>query len=118
MTMPSAESRSLASGNRAKTLGPASRAPSTRRPDGPRRGRWNCRHALADLKAQARQVPAEKDQAVLLRADDDGRLLGLSTVKLYRGAARGPPRRVLCSGDTVVAPEAWCSPAAVRTAVS
>jgi hypothetical protein len=57
---------------------------------------------------------AEKDQVVLLRASG-GRLLGFSTVKVYRSVACGALRRVLFSGDTVVAPEAWRSPVAVRT---
>jgi hypothetical protein len=56
---------------------------------------------------------AEKDRVVLLR-EAGGALVGFSTFKLYRTAAAGAPRRVLFSGDTVVAPEAWRSPAAVR----
>lgn len=57
---------------------------------------------------------AEKDHAVLIRAGD-ARLVGFSTMKAYRSEAAGAPRRVLFSGDTIVAPEAWSSPVAVRS---
>lgn len=54
---------------------------------------------------------AEKDRIVVLR-DGGGRLRGFSTLALYRSAAAGA--RVLFSGDTIVDPEAWRSPVAVR----
>jgi hypothetical protein len=57
---------------------------------------------------------AEKDRAVLIRSDD-GALVGFSTFKLWRTWIRGEPRRVLFSGDTIVAPEAWRSPVAIRS---
>jgi hypothetical protein len=55
----------------------------------------------------------EKDQAVLLRAEG-GRLVGFSTLRVYRTTAAGAARRVLFSGDTIVDPEAWRSPEAIR----
>jgi len=55
----------------------------------------------------------EKDHVVLLRADD-GRLVGFSTLRVYRSAAAGAPRRVLFSGDTIVDPEAWRSADSLR----
>jgi len=55
---------------------------------------------------------AEKDHAVLLR--DGPRLVGFSTLKIYRTLAAGAPRRVLFSGDTIVDPEVWRSPHALR----
>jgi hypothetical protein len=66
--------------------------------------------SAADFEADL----AEKDHAVLVHAGD-GRLVGFSTLRLYRSAAAGAPRRVLFSGDTVVAPEAWQSTEAIRS---
>lgn len=57
---------------------------------------------------------AEKDQALLVRSEA-GALVGFSTFKFWRTRVRGVPRRVLFSGDTIVAPEAWRSPVAIRT---
>ena len=56
---------------------------------------------------------AEKDHAVLLRAEG-GRLVGFSTLQVYRTTVAGEARRVLFSGDTIVDPEAWRSPHALR----
>jgi len=56
----------------------------------------------------------EKDQAMLIRTDA-GALVGFSTFKVWRTRVLGRPWRVLFSGDTIVAPEAWRSPVAVRT---
>ncbi len=57
---------------------------------------------------------AEKDQAMLIRSSA-GALVGFSTFKVWHTRVRGQPWRVLFSGDTIVAPEAWRSPIAVRT---
>ncbi|HET9555215.1 MAG TPA: hypothetical protein VFP50_19780 [Anaeromyxobacteraceae bacterium] len=57
---------------------------------------------------------AEKDHAVLLRAAG-GRLVGFSTLRVYVSRATGAPRRVLFSGDTIVDPEVWRSPYAIRS---
>lgn len=56
---------------------------------------------------------AEKDHAVLLRAEG-GRLVGFSTLRVWRTEVAGEARRVLFSGDTIVDPEAWRSPQALR----
>lgn len=56
----------------------------------------------------------EKDQAVVIRSDA-GAVVGFSTFKLWRTTVGGEGRRVLFSGDTIVAPEVWRSPVAVRT---
>lgn len=57
---------------------------------------------------------AEKDGAMLIR-DGGGALVGFSTFKTWWTRVGGAPRRVLFSGDTIVAPEARRSPVAVRT---
>lgn len=57
---------------------------------------------------------ADKERAMLIRGDG-GALVGFSTFKTWRTRVGGEARRVLFSGDTIVAPEAWRSPVAVRT---
>jgi hypothetical protein len=54
----------------------------------------------------------EKDWVVRIRRD--GRLVGFTTLQLYRSAAAGAMRHVVYSGDTIVAPEAWGSPVLAR----
>lgn len=55
----------------------------------------------------------EKDHAVLLRAAC-GRLVAFSTLRVWRTTVGGEARRVLFSGDTIVDPEVWRSPHALR----
>jgi hypothetical protein len=57
---------------------------------------------------------AEKNWIILLR-DDEGRLLGFSTLLTYRTRIAGEPLRVVFSGDTIVDSSAWGSFALPRT---
>lgn len=50
----------------------------------------------------------EKDWVLRIRAD--GRLVGFSTLQVYASVHGGRRVRVLYSGDTIMAPEAWGSP--------
>lgn len=56
---------------------------------------------------------AEKNWVVLLE-DAAGRLRGFSTFLMYTTAVRGRPMTVVYSGDTIVEPSAWGSPALPR----
>jgi hypothetical protein len=56
---------------------------------------------------------AEKNWVVTLR-DDDGCLRGFSTLLIYPTRASGRPVTVVYSGDTIVDPSAWGSPALPR----
>lgn len=73
-----------------------------------------CRHFDGVRPREFEQDLAEKDQAMLVRSEA-GALVGFSTFKFWRTHVLGEPRRVLFSGDTIVAPEAWRSPIAIRT---
>lgn len=55
----------------------------------------------------------EKDRVILLE-DPQGQVYGFSTVKHYQQTVEGETVHVLFSGDTIVAPEAWGSPALHR----
>ena len=55
----------------------------------------------------------EKNHVLLLR-DGAGRLTGFSTMLVYETAVDGSPVSVVCSGDTIVDPSAWNSPALPR----
>ncbi|HUA64529.1 MAG TPA: GNAT family N-acetyltransferase [Alphaproteobacteria bacterium] len=55
---------------------------------------------------------AEKNWVILL--ERDGRLVGFSTLLAYEKSFGGEPVSVIYSGDTIVAPEAWNSPALSR----
>ena len=55
---------------------------------------------------------AEKNWVVLLRREE--RLVGFSTLRIYRTVHAGEPLTVVSSGDTIVAPEAWGTPALAR----
>jgi hypothetical protein len=54
-----------------------------------------------------------KNWAVLVE-DDGGRLLGFSTIWAFDAEVAGESLAVICSGDTIVAPEAWGSTAFPR----
>ena len=56
---------------------------------------------------------AEKNWVVEIRRD--GRLLGFSTLLVCEEAHDGSALTAIYSGDTIVAPEAWGSPALART---
>lgn len=62
-----------------------------------------------DAEIFARDLEA-KSRVVVLRGGD-GELLGFSTLALFDFEAEGAPARAIFSGDTVIAPEAWGSPA-------
>lgn len=54
----------------------------------------------------------EKDWVLRIRRD--GRLVGFTTLQLYRASHDGRCVNVLYSGDTIMAPEAWRSPVLAR----
>ena len=54
----------------------------------------------------------EKNWVLLVRRN--ARLVGLSTLAVYESVFDGKPVSVVCSGDTIVAPEAWGSTALAR----
>ena len=56
---------------------------------------------------------AEKSCVVLVE-DPSGRLRGFSTFRMYETHAAGRPLTVVYSGDTIVEPSAWGSPALPR----
>ena len=56
---------------------------------------------------------AEKNWVIEIRRD--GRLLGFSTLLVCERGFEGEPITAIFSGDTIVAPEAWNSPALART---
>jgi hypothetical protein len=55
---------------------------------------------------------AEKNWVILL--ERDGRLVGFSTLLAYEATFVNEPVSVIYSGDTIVSPEAWNSPALSR----
>lgn len=64
-------------------------------------------------RAQFDRDLAEKNWAVLLRRD--GRLVGFSTLLACEVSFEGAQLLAIYSGDTIVAPEAWGTPALART---
>jgi hypothetical protein len=63
-------------------------------------------------RAQFQKDLAEKSWVILL--ERDARLVGFSTLLVYETAFVGEPVSVVYSGDTIVAPEAWSTPALSR----
>ena len=57
---------------------------------------------------------AEKNVNLMLRDSDSGVLVGFSTMLVYETAIDGAPVSVVYSGDTIVDPSAWSSPALPR----
>ena len=57
---------------------------------------------------------AEKNVILTLRDSASGRLTGFSTMRVYETRVTGSPISVVCSGDTIVDPSAWNSPALPR----
>lgn len=70
------------------------------------------RHFEGVQEAQFARDLDEKDW--VLRVLHDGRLVGFTTLQLYTAQAGGAPLNVIYSGDTIMAPEAWGSPALAR----
>ena len=54
----------------------------------------------------------EKNWVIQLHRE--GRLVGFSTLHAYETSFEGGPISVIYSGDTIVAPEAWGTPALAR----
>lgn len=63
-------------------------------------------------RAQFEGDLAAKDSAVLVQ--QAGRLVGFTTLRVVATEFEGEPIAALYSGDTIVAPEAWRSPALAR----
>src|SRR6185295_2991044 len=57
---------------------------------------------------------AEKNVILTLRDGASGRMTGFSTMRVYETSVTGSPISVVCSGDTIVDPSAWNSPALPR----
>ena len=70
-------------------------------------------HFKGVTRAQFERDLAEKNWVVEIRRE--GRLLGFSTLIVCAEQFAGRPLTAIYSGDTIVAPEAWGSPALART---
>jgi hypothetical protein len=70
------------------------------------------RHFVGVTAGQFHKDLAEKNWIILL--ERNSRLVGFSTLLVYETAFAKEPVSVIYSGDTVVAPEAWNSPALSR----
>jgi hypothetical protein len=70
------------------------------------------RHFEGVTRAQFERDLGEKSRVILLRRAS--RLVGFSTLLAYESSFDGEPVRVIYSGDTIVASEAWSSPALAR----
>ena len=69
-------------------------------------------HFEGVMREQFERDLAEKNWVVEIRRD--GRLLGFSTLLVCEERHNGRPLTAIYSGDTIVAPEAWRSPALAR----
>src|SRR5262245_15138287 len=63
-------------------------------------------------RAQFEQDLAEKNWVIEIR--DGDRLVGFSTLRVTTSHFEAEPITVIYSGDTIVAPEAWGTPALAR----
>jgi hypothetical protein len=70
------------------------------------------KHFDGVTRLQFQKDLAEKNWVILL--ERDGRLVGFSTLLAYEASFRNEPVSVIYSGDTIVSPEAWNSPALSR----
>jgi len=70
------------------------------------------RHFDGVTPAQFQKDLAEKNWVI--RLEKGSRLVGFSTLLVYETSFEGETVSVVCSGDTIVAPEAWNSPALSR----
>src|SRR5262245_13708694 len=70
------------------------------------------RHFEGVTREQFESDLAEKDWVIELRTDE--RLVGFTTLRVTTSHADGRPITVIYSGDTIVAPEAWGTPALAR----
>lgn len=71
-----------------------------------------CRHFEGVSRIQFEADLGEKDWALLLHRE--GQLVGFTTLKVYPADTALGPINVFYSGDTIVDPAAWDSPALVR----
>jgi hypothetical protein len=71
------------------------------------------RHFDGVMRDQFERDLTEKNVVLNLR-DGSGRLVGFSTMLVYETSVDGSPVSVVCSGDTIVDPSAWSSPALPR----
>jgi hypothetical protein len=71
------------------------------------------RHFAGVTREQFEHDLAEKNWVVEIRRE--GRLLGFSTLLVEQARFDGKPITAIYSGDTIMAPEAWSSPALSRT---
>src|SRR4051794_8184247 len=69
------------------------------------------RHFDGVTRQQFEHDLVEKNCVLSLRDAASGTLTGLSTMLVYETSVDGSPISVVCSGDTVVDPSAWSSPA-------
>ena len=84
--------------------------------DGRRRGEMFAllsRHFEGVTREQFERDLAEKNWVVEIRCE--GRLLGFSTLLVAEGEYKGDVFTAIYSGDTIVEPKAWGSPALART---
>lgn len=70
------------------------------------------RHFEGVTRTQFERDLAAKDWVVVLRQAD--RLVGFTSLRIMTSEYHGAPITVLYSGDTIVAPEAWGTPALAR----
>ena len=70
------------------------------------------RHVEGVTRAQFEHDLVEKNWTILLKRGS--RLVGFSTLLAYETSFDGEPVSVICSGDTIVAPEAWGSSTLAR----
>jgi Acetyltransferase (GNAT) domain len=69
-------------------------------------------HFNGVTRSQFQRDLAEKNWVILL--ERDGRLVGFSTLLAYEKSFGDEPVSIIYSGDTIVSPEAWNSPALSR----
>jgi hypothetical protein len=72
------------------------------------------RHFDGVSRVQFERDLAEKNAVLMLRDSASAALLGFSTMRVYEARFDGSPISVVCSGDTIVDPAAWNSPALPR----
>lgn len=70
------------------------------------------KHFSGVTRARFQKDLADKNWIILL--ERGSRLVGFSTILAYESSFAGEPVSVIYSGDTIVAPEAWNSPALSR----
>ncbi len=70
------------------------------------------RHFVGVTRDQFERDLAEKDWVVEIRSDE--RLVGFTTLRVTQSHFDGAPITAIYSGDTIVAPEAWGTPALAR----